>query len=293
MSLSLTTRPQFTFVSTQRQLAELLTLNVASPPLPPTSSTSSTTARTIVNVVGKTSVDYLESLAHSDSRWVKVKDDDDDDDDHRRECKDKRSKSLLLTKIVVGTDDPNNITLGGAGNPLSPDPLRSNERQNQQFRQNLQDLRIPYTEQQVIQIFNAAQTTGVPGIFRVFVSALECADIQLIAFYSGEETLVYPLVPLTGPGVPLGLYLNQGISTFIEVPPTQLADAIKTLSSLPLVATTGAPFDEDLLCINANNVTSFLPRKATKGPKPLKVTKLSDAFKAVKGCKNRQRHSSK
>lgn len=216
MSLDFTTRTQYTFRATDRQIAELLTLNVKSENNPHR-----------VNVVTMSST----------------------------KCSAKSKKSLV--KIIVGTDDPHNPARGGGGDPEAPDPERTNELQNKQFRQNMREIGICYTATEVIQIFNVEPITGTPGIFRIYVASLFCAGITLIAFYQGERVLLFPLQTCECPLRPK--FDDEVLSAFIEVPEKQLAAAVRVLANLKL-ATPEAPFDENQLCINANNITAIVKR---------------------------------
>ena len=152
-----------------------------------------------------------------------------------------------LVKIVVGTDDPNNPARGGGGDSVNPDPLRTNELQNKQFRANMRYLGIEFTEEPIIQIFNVEDITGTPGIYRVYYSSLVCAEVNIIAFYGGEAALSDPLVTC-GCDDNTTQYKCEVISCFIEV--DNIDKALEVLRALNL----SIPFDETQVCINAVNV---------------------------------------
>lgn len=131
-------------------------------------------------------------------------------------------------KIVVGTDDPNDQRRGGG--PVS------NKEQNRQFRKILKKFDIDYTEQLVIQIFNLASDTGIPGSYRIPYVALICAGINVTTVYVGEPVLKPNLRP-------------SNVQTFfIEVPEQQIKRAIKVLSRINL------DNPDSQLCINRKNV---------------------------------------
>jgi hypothetical protein len=148
-----------------------------------------------------------------------------------------------LVKIVVGTDDPNNSKRGGAGDPTNPDPSRTNELQNKQFRRNMKTLGIKWTKDTVIQIFSVQNMTGTPGVYRIFYSALVCADINILAFYLGEPALKFPLVTCTCENGDTN-FESEVISVFIQVAKCQLKKAKRVLLSI----------DETKLCVNTHNV---------------------------------------
>lgn len=166
--------------------------------------------------------------------------------------------SRYLVKIVVGTDDPNNSARGGAGDPNNPDPERTNAHQNRQFAKNLQRLHIPYTTQTVIQVLDMAALAGTPGIFRLFLSALVCANIHIRAFYFGEPALVFPLVPCTCADGSSNL-ASEVLSSFIEVSPSRVGKALQILSAFNL-----STFTEASLCINADNIGALVTKTNNK-----------------------------
>ena len=169
-----------------------------------------------------------------------------------------KSGDKNLAKSVVGTDDPNNQARGGGDNAAGDglDPQWTNKLQNKQFRQNMRELGIHYHKDKVIQIFNVESVTGTPGIYRLYYSSMVCAGIEIIAFYSGERALLFPLqtcVCAAPDGTTRTKFDDEVISAFIQVPKKQLAAAKKILANIKL-ATPTAPFDENQLCINANNI---------------------------------------
>lgn len=169
------------------------------------------------------------------------------------------SSKKVLVKIVVGTDDPNNSKRGGAGDPLNPDLQRTNKLQNKQFRINMRQLGIKYTENEVIQIFNVESVTGTPGIFRIYYSALTCANIPILAFYIGERALLFPLENCTcvqSDGQILTKFNDEVLSAFIQVSREQLKAAIKVLRRLKFPTSATSTFDETQLCININNIVA-------------------------------------
>ena len=166
--------------------------------------------------------------------------------------KTKSSKKKSIVKIVVGTDDPNNQIRGGGGPPTNLDPQRTNELQNRQFRKNLRELGISYQEDGVIQIFNVETVTGTPGIYRLYISALVCAKIDIISFYSGERALLFPLQTCKCHSKKTK-YDDEVISAFIQVSSRQLS-AAKNIFARFNLGNEKTPLDENQLCINANNI---------------------------------------
>jgi hypothetical protein len=160
----------------------------------------------------------------------------------------KKSRQMLV-KIVVGTDDPNDSSRGGAGNPAAPNPLRTNDLQNAQFQQNLQCLGIKYKIDQVIQIMHVENQTGTPGLYRIYLSALFCAGIFIVAFYQGEPALVAGLVSCTCSDGSTS-FDAETVSCFLQVPACDFIRAINILTALVL------PLNESLLCVNANNISN-------------------------------------
>lgn len=170
MSYSITTRIQYTFEVSNRQLACLLTKNTVSN----------------INLVG---ISIIEERG--------------------RFCK-------KLVNIVVGTVNPTDVT---------------NNEQNEQFKANLCQLCIKFRESCIIQIFNVEATSITPlSSYRIPYVNLVCAGIDIIASYLG--------IPNTG----------QVVSTFFQVPSSQLQKAINVLNSIDVM-------NPDVnLCININNV---------------------------------------
>lgn len=164
----------------------------------------------------------------------------------------KINEEINLVKIVVGTVDPHDLNAGGGGtiiDPLIPDPQRTNELQNKQFRDNMRFLGIDFVEEPVIQIFNVEPVTGVPGLFRAFYSILTCAKISIIAFFSGEP-IRSPTSCTCDDGTTQ--FKCQVISAFIQVSPSNTAKAVKVLRNLDM----SQPFDEQQICINSDNIDS-------------------------------------
>ncbi|AYV80448.1 MAG: putative ORFan [Harvfovirus sp.] len=161
----------------------------------------------------------------------------------------KISKNKNLVKVVVGTDNPNNSAAGGAGDPADPDPLRTNSLQNEQFRKNMKQYGIKYSKEKVLQILNVEASTGTPGIYRIFISALVCCGIDIDAFYLGEDALDIPLVRCKCADRTFEYKANV-VSAFIQVPRKQISQAVAILKNI----NTAVPFDESQLCINADNV---------------------------------------
>lgn len=164
-------------------------------------------------------------------------------------CSIKIKDDLNIVKIIVGTDNPNEISSGGGGDPLNPNPLRTNELQNIQFQKNLQQLNIDYTIEEVIQIFNIENVPGTPGIFRMILAALDCASIRANAFYQGEWAIEIPIVNC-GCDDSTMQFKSYVISAFVEVPAIQLDKALNVIGSIDRTE----PFNESQLCINADNV---------------------------------------
>lgn len=167
----------------------------------------------------------------------------------------RQAKPLII--MVVGTDDPNDIALGGAGDPTNPDPLRSNNLQNQQFVRNLKTLNVRFKSHPVIQIFNVEAATGTPGIYRLYVSSLVCAHIPIISFYTGERRLLRPLIIATFPDG-TQVFNQEVISAFIQVPKRKLCKATAVLGNLQLTT----PFIESSICINTNTVQNLFQATA-------------------------------
>jgi hypothetical protein len=154
--------------------------------------------------------------------------------------------------IVVGTDDPNTSSRGGAGDPANPDPQRTNDLQNAQFRTNMRLLKISFRSSTIIQILHVEGNTGTPGIYRVYFSALTCAKIPVNAFFQGEPALVAGLIVCNCADSTIG-FESEVVSDFILVPSKYLQRAIQVLNNLT--------FQESQLCINANNVVDLLKKK--------------------------------
>ena len=161
----------------------------------------------------------------------------------------KISKNRSLIKIVVGTDDPNNSARGGGGDPLNPDPQRTNELQNEQFRINMRCVGIRWKESGIIQIFNVEAVTGTPGIFRIYVAALTCAKIPIVSFQIGERVLLYPLQTCTCEEGKVTKFADEVLSAMIEVSKRDLFHAVQVLSTLKFPSGVEL-FDESQLCIN-------------------------------------------
>lgn len=155
------------------------------------------------------------------------------------------SKSYV--KMIVGTDDPNSISRGGAGDPANPNPLLNNKNQNRQFRKNLRCLNIKWTKQEAIQIFNVQEVTGTPGRYRIFWTSLYCQNIPIDSFYSGEWALS-PNLTTCQCTDGQSQFKSEVVSCFIEVPPKYLKKALEILSKITF------PFDDSTLCINPSNV---------------------------------------
>lgn len=209
MALQVVTRTQYSFVANNKKISCLLTLNVKAIDNP-----------SPVNIVG------IVILGQNKKSHAK-------------------NTQLTRVNIVVGTDDPENIARGGAGDPY--EPLRSNELQNKQFVRNMKTLGISFTTHPVIQISNIENATGTPGIYRIFWAALTCANIPITLFYSGEPSLTFPL--LTCQCGTESHHENGVISTFVQVPDRYVKRAVVILKGLNL-----APLDETTLCINRLNV---------------------------------------
>jgi hypothetical protein len=260
--IELTTRKQYTFLATAEQFAQLLTLNVQTP-----TSENKNQDTIFVNVVALLSVDPTipPELLSKGCKKSKSKE--------SKESKTKHSTSSQapaanLVKMVVGTDDPDNQIRGGgtsttksaAPGQIILDPRRTNSKQNKQFRQNLRQIGIPFIVNDVIQIFNVESVTGTPGVYRIYDSVLECADIKVVAYYTGERALIFPLQKCacfeTDGNVKVK-FDDEVISAFIQVEEGKLDQAVKLLQNIKL-ATPDAPFDENQLCINANNVVDLI-----------------------------------
>lgn len=165
-------------------------------------------------------------------------------------------EEINLVKIIVGTVDPNSQTRGGGGqieDPLILDPQRTNELQNKQFRANMRFLNIKFTEEPVIQIFNVETITGISGSTRVFYSSLTCANISIIAYLLGEPRLTETSCTCDDGTT---LFKTQIISAFVQVSPNNTARAVNILRNLDM----SIPFDEQQLCINADNVDRVCKR---------------------------------
>ena len=161
-----------------------------------------------------------------------------------------------IVKIVVGTDNPNTSSAGGGGDPLNPDPLRTNDLQNKQFVKNLKSLKIEYTTQNVIQILNVDTIIGTAGIYRIFITALSCVCIPIYAFYSGESIIQLPLVTCNCDDNTT-VYKKSAVCVFIEVPINMVGKAINVIQNI----NTNTPFNENQLCINRINVENKCVRK--------------------------------
>jgi len=164
-----------------------------------------------------------------------------------------KHKKHLLVDIIVGTDDPNNPARGGAGDPLNPDPQRSNELQNQQFIKNLEELKINYKKNPVIQIFNDEAITGTPGAYRIGLTALNCAHIGVRSSCFGEPALLFPLVTYEASDGSTG-FKSHADSVFFRVSPKKTDKAVFVLKSLDL----SFPFNEEQLCINRDNIENLV-----------------------------------
>ncbi len=236
-------RNQFTFTSTSRELALLLTLNV-----------SSTTGAIRVNVVAISSAagDCIprnplptECKPCSTRHESKVS--------YSAGGQGGCNPPLLVTRMIVGTTNPNNSAGGGAGDPTSPDPRRTNALQNQQFRENLRQLNIEFTEQPVVHVINTAGDPGTPGIIRVFTSALECNSIPLLALYQSEGAFAIPLDTLVSTTTGQTRFADTGTGFIFEVPADQVVKANKILEDIVF-----STLSESSLCINADNVEDLV-----------------------------------
>lgn len=144
------------------------------------------------------------------------------------------SPTCNLVKIVVGTDNPNDPTLGG--DTSVGDVLGHNPQQNDRFRQILQTLGVIYSEQEVTQVFNVEPTTGTPGRYRRIFSLITCAGISPVASYIGEPED------------------TQVVSLIIEPPAGQAIVTTNLINS-----TSENPFNEAALCVNTSNVNAACP----------------------------------
>jgi hypothetical protein len=133
---------------------------------------------------------------------------------------------LFIQKIESG-DNFVTITVGPADPNAPSNPTY--EEQLQQFRENLDSLKIKYHEGQVLQIFNIEAVTGTPGTIRIPIVALICAGIPIRNSYIGEP-------------VPTNV-----ISLFIEVPKRYIVGALGIIRNI------NVKNPEKDLCINVKN----------------------------------------
>ena len=141
----------------------------------------------------------------------------------------KINEDKTLVKMVVGTDDPNNIHRGGAGGPLNPDENMSNDLQNFQFMQNLKKLNIKYSKKPIIQVFSV-DTKGTVGVYRILYRELVRAGITIISSFPGEYVIRIPIMSCKCKDGSIN-YKQTG-SEFFEVPEDQISIAIKSLKKI-------------------------------------------------------------
>ena len=122
-----------------------------------------------------------------------------------------------MVKIVVGTDDPNDPRRGGDTSTDCTAIRGDNKTQNRIFRQTLKQMGIKFTTQTVVQVFNGEATSGTPGAFRILYTALLCGGIDVLAAYTGEPALTPDL-------------RDRGVlTTFFEVPKEQICRTVNLL----------------------------------------------------------------
>lgn len=138
-----------------------------------------------------------------------------------------------FVKIVVGTVDPNNPNRGGGGDMGQ----FTNEDQNKLFMEYLRILDIKYNISNVIQIFNVESIPGTPGIYRIYLSALNQQGIKILSMFTGEWALKEGETRVTRCEV---------VSAFIEVQERDLVKSVKILQSLDMTL----PFNESQLDLN-------------------------------------------
>ncbi len=200
-----TTRKQYTFRISNKDLAYLLTFVVSDRP-----------GKVNINIVAYNIVGI-----------------------HDCKCGNKCS----MVKIVVGTDDPNDPRRGG--DTSTKKLVGDNRTQNRIFNETLKQMKIKFTTQTVVQVFNGEATSGTPGVFRILYTALLCGGINVLATYTGEPALEPNLV-------------DSGVlTTFFEVPKEQICRTVDLLRHFD----TSDP--DGNLCINVNNVRKKCPRLRT------------------------------
>jgi len=142
----------------------------------------------------------------------------------------------LMCSIVVGYDNARNVEGGGSGTPEGTfAPEQSNEMQNAQFEQNLKTLGIRYGKHAVIQIFNwySPDSTIRNQMATPMLILLE-AGFNLLSFKIDEASYRLPLsVSQCGPSGNLGV-----LSMFLEVPVSELQEAIDVLAAYRVAGTT-------------------------------------------------------
>lgn len=118
------------------------------------------------------------------------------------------NSKINLVKVCVG---PGDISTGPG--------YAAQVIQQQQFLANLKRLGIKFTTQTVIQINNPQPVLGTPGQYRKVLSALACADINVLATYSGEPGTLNPTIP----------------SSIVEVPQCDIRRAQDILCNLDII----------------------------------------------------------